>query len=104
MQALEAVQAVEAVRKAQKRIDREQYPESTTFFSENDLWEYDAVADTVVCEECRYYEEIGTFNGDLLRTFFPYMEIVDSDEIEVNVHPNCRCVLKRVINLPLMEE
>jgi len=103
LNALEAVQAVEAVQKAQKRIDRTQYPESTTFFSKLDRWLYYAVSDTKVCDLCRFFEEqqpADGYPGDWLRGNFPYLEILDVDEIAANVHPNCRCALKRVINLP----
>jgi hypothetical protein len=91
---ISAVRAVAAI----KRIDREQYPETVTFFSEKDQWIFNAVSDIRVCELCLSFEDIGIFSGDLLRTFFPYLEIVDVDEIEANVHPNCRCMLKRIIN------
>jgi len=107
MEALYAVEAVEAVLKAKHRIDREQYPLSTTFFSVLDRWLYYAVSDTKVCPTCMFFENqqpAGGYSGDWLRGNFPYLEILDVDEIAANVHPNCRCVLKRIINLPEEKE
>ena len=99
----EAVQIVNAVIEAKKRIDRQHYPQSTTFFSKLDRWLYHEVTDGRLCQVCRFnatQQPAGGFPGDWIRINFPYLEIVDSDEIEVNAHPNCRCVMKRVIDLP----
>ena len=88
---VEIVRAVEA-----KRID---FPTryGVTFFSENDVWLFDATLDSKVCKVCRVAEEIGEFRGNNLRLNFPYWEIIDENTILPHVHPNCRCVLKRVI-------
>ena len=98
----EAVEIVMAVQEAQKRIDRTQYPLSTTFFSKLDHWLYNAVS-TGACDTCLFFERMQPadgYPGDWLRMNFPYLEIVDVDTIYPNVHPNCRCTLSRVINLP----
>lgn len=94
----EIVQAVRAVQQvvegAQKRrLFPTRY--GVTFFSKHDVWLYHAVMDTKVCLTCRYYEEIGQFLGNHIRLIFPYLEIIDENTIEVNVHPNCRCYLAR---------
>jgi len=68
-----------------------------TFFSENDVWLYQAVMDTKVCPVCTVAEKIEQFRGNNLRINFPYLEILDVNTIQANVHPNCRCLLVRVI-------
>ena len=93
---LKAVQAVQAVLD-KKWIPEGEFPPSTTFFSIMDRWQYNAIMDTRVCELCRQYEDFGEFNGAMLRTFFPYLEIVDVGLILAHVHPNCRCYLERVM-------
>lgn len=92
--------------KATQRIPSGLRP-SVTFFSENDVWLYDATLDTKVCDYCRAAEEIGEFRGNNLRLNFPDLEIVDENTILPHVHvtlgwvspdeDTCRCVLKRVI-------
>jgi hypothetical protein len=81
------IRIVEAVRAVEKLLE--------TFFSSNDVWRYTAISDEKACERCLYYEQIGTFNGDMLRSTFPYLEILDENTIAVNAHPNCRCRLRR---------
>lgn len=108
MSAIEAVVAVIAVEEgAKKRID---FPQRSgvTYYSENDIWLFDARSDTKVCNRCRMYQRwsdvMGGIRGNLLRTEFPYHVILD--EITIGgpepdggglVHPNCRCVLKRLM-------
>lgn len=72
--------------------------EKLTFFSENDLWQYDAQADDRLCDRCEYYLHLngGLYQGDEILTLFPYMEVTSDDEIAVNLHPNCRCFLFRI--------
>ena len=57
----------------------------------------DATLDTRVCVICRTADEIRQFRGNNLRLNFPYLEIQDELTILPNAHPNCRCVLKRII-------
>lgn len=103
-QILEVIQAVEAVQKAQRRIEpehRHRPGETATFFSEHDIWLYVAVMDAKVCEACRRNEDwndrYGGFRGTHLRAHFPFLEIIDVNTIAANVHPNCRCYLVRLL-------
>ena len=66
------------------------------FFGKSDAWAYVAVLDDVLCDECENFQEIGIFNGNALRSVFPYMLILNEDTIQVSVHPNCRCFLFRL--------
>jgi hypothetical protein len=95
MQALEAVQVVLAVEKARQRI-----PEGShkTFFGLNDWWQYDKSDSPHMCHQCDFYGDIKFFNGTDIRTTFPELEIIDDDTINPNVHPNCMCLLTRVLN------
>lgn len=93
---IQAVIAAILVHEAKTRIDLP-LRLGVTFFSENDVWLFDATLDTKVCPLCRAADEISQFRGNNLRMNFPYLEIIDENTIEPNVHPNCRCVLKRVI-------
>ena len=90
---IEAVEIVKSIR----RIDRDQFPVPITFFSEKDVWLYVAVTDDRTCMECRQWESDPQFTGNMVRSFFPFLEIVDTDRIEVHNHPNCRCYLERVV-------
>ena len=92
-QTTEIVEVVKAV----QRVDRTLFPENITFFSRLDTWRYVAVLDGRTCEVCRQYEGHEEFTGAMLRSLFPFLEIVDVDMITVNAHPNCRCYLERVI-------
>lgn len=71
--------------------------EDLTFFSEEDVWLYDATLDSKVCVLCRTAEDIEQFRGNNLRMNFPYLEIIDKITIRPKVHPNCRCVLIRLL-------
>ena len=76
---------------ALKRVNRDQFPMSMTFFSRVDTWQYVEVIDTRTCDVCRGYAEAGPYMGAMLRSLFPYLEIEDVDIIMVNVHDHCRC-------------
>lgn len=106
------VQAVECIREtaAKSRID---FPvtKGTTFFSSQDVWLYEALADQKVCPVCQNYEEMagqmGGFSGNFLRSLFPWLVILDEDTIggpgnggDGLSHPNCRCRLNRYIGDP----
>jgi len=67
-----------------------------TFFSEKDLWRFQAIVDAHTCEQCSRFEEHGEWHGNHLRLSFPFLEIVDENMIQANIHPNCRCYLVRV--------
>lgn len=98
------VQSVQALQKARQR--KIPTRPGVTFFSENDVWVYDARADTKVCPTCRIAETIEHFRGNNLRINFPNLVILDENTIGGPepgggglVHPNCRCFLHRVIGV-----
>jgi len=97
VQIVEAVKAVQRIPKPQQRL--------VTYFSLYDHWLFDARADHKVCLQCQLLETIGTFNGNVLRLWFPNLTILDVNTIAGPapddtglVHPNCRCHLKRELN------
>ena len=99
---INAVLAVQAVEKAKKRVPPSR--PGVTYFSENDVWLFNARSDTKVCMLCRIAEEIEHFRGNELRMNFPFLVILDENTIggpEPDggglVHPNCRCYLSRLI-------
>jgi hypothetical protein len=98
LQGLNAVAAVSSVLAVDslKRIP-EKYRQS--FFGEYDLWLYIAVYDERLCEKCWGYAKTSVFRGTELVRTFKYLEIHDADLIYVNVHPNCRCYLLRIISI-----
>jgi len=96
---MKAVRIVEAVR----RIEQPQRA-GVTYFSVHNVWLFQAVMDTKVCTLCRHYETANEWNGNALRSEFPYLEIVDEGTVKANVHPNCRCYLVRKIGYEKPEE
>jgi hypothetical protein len=52
---------------------------------------YIAIMDAVTCSHCLSYEQL-VFNNDEIPLEFPYAE-EDGDNLDVLVHPNCRCLL-----------
>ena len=66
-----------------------------TFFSPYDIWLYHAVYDFKLCDDCRAKAEQGVFMGNHLRANFPWLQIVSTDRIDVNIHPHCRCYITR---------
>lgn len=96
MEIINAVKLVEAVQRIKPEHRHEPGP-TATFFSEWDVWLFDATLDTKVCNMCRLADQISVFYGDHLRANFPYLEIVDVNTIKANIHPNCRCFLHRKI-------
>jgi len=71
---------------------------SYSFFGDDDKWLYFAVGDDRTCEQCMQYEVGKSFVGAELLAIFPYLDIVDVDWIDVNIHPNCRCHLRRNVS------
>jgi hypothetical protein len=61
-------------------------------------WLFTSVGGEKVCEECDSHDgevfEIES-EGDLL-SMFEYGEFVDADTFKPNIHPNCRCYMKRL--------
>lgn len=93
------VQPVEIVQVSEAVLALERFLESdlTSFFAATDFWSYENNGDNV-CTLC------GAFNneimsGDLVQSTFGDLEIIDSMTIAVNVHPNCKCLLKRVVRV-----
>lgn len=93
LEALDVVSVVKATRRKPEGY------EVYTFYSMYDLWLYQAVMDTRVCELCSKYEQSEYWRGDQLRTEFPYHEIMDENTIHALVHPNCRCYLVRYVEV-----
>ena len=87
------MEAVQRIKPEHKHVPGEH----ATFFSELDVWLFDARLDSKTCPLCRVADEIGEFRGNNLRMNFPYLEIIDVGTIKANVHPNCRCYLRRVM-------
>lgn len=96
-EAIQIVSVVLAVEEAEKRVPAKL--RSYTFFGDDDMWLYFAVVDDVTCEPCMQYEVGKTFIGAELLALFPYLDILDADWINVNIHPNCRCHLRRISDL-----
>jgi len=103
MSATKAIVAAIAVHEAKKRVPTPPDWPGVTFFSRLDVWLYDARLDSKTCDLCRAYEDIGIFYGHSIRGIFPYLEIQDMNTIAVNVHPNCRCYLTRLLAEPEIE-
>ena len=71
------------------------------FFGKYDIWMYDAVLDSKLCDLCLEFEKTPRYLGNELRSNFPYLEVVDANTIKANVHPNFRCVLHRIVDWSL---
>jgi len=69
-----------------------------TFFSENDWWQYGKSYGANMCHQCDFFGDVHFFSGTDIRLSFPYLEIVDEDTIYPWVHPNCNCILTRVLS------
>ena len=87
--AVKLVKIVEAVKRRPEPQRRK-----VTYFSELDVWLYDATLDNKVCVTCRRHEG-KPYRGNHLRARFPYLEILDVYTIHPHTHPNCRCYLVR---------
>lgn len=108
VQVVEAVQSV-LIADAKSRIPPE-LKGKVTFFTEHDLWLFQAILDERVCPRCVHHDG-NIFPGLNLRFIWPYLKILN-----VNViggpgpgntgldHPNCRCRLHRLLPLELPEE
>jgi len=94
---LKLVSIVRAVREATKRIPKPQRS-GVTYFSMWDTWLFQSVFDARRCDVCDAHEVVDVYYGDQLRRWFPYLEILDENTIQANVHPNCRCYLVRKID------
>lgn len=65
-----------------------------TFFSAYDLWDY-SVLDYHTCRTC-HGNTYGLYQGDELRSLFPFLVILDEELIYPAVHTNCHCEMRRV--------
>jgi hypothetical protein len=94
----ELVDVVKAVIEAKKRIipDIVDAP-GFTYFGARDSWLYFEFDDARICPECRSWGTITVYQGNHLRDKFPFLEVISRDRIQVNVHPNCRCYLRRMV-------
>jgi hypothetical protein len=93
MQALEAVQLVQAVEKAKQRIPAEH--RGPTYYSSEDVWLYEQSEHPNMCDECASYN-LENFAGSDLRSMFPWHEVIDENFIYPKVHPHCFCGLVRL--------
>ena len=93
LQLISTVDTIEVL-EAFKRIP-EEFREFT-FFGAEDRWLYIKSGNPKLCEDCLGYDG-EVFYGDSLRVEFPYLRIIDENTINPNVHPNCECVLFRVL-------
>ncbi len=98
---LQIIQVVKAVQEAKKRIDFPVRP-GVTFFSESDVWQFQAVVDTKTCDVCSHLD-MQDFRGNELRTKFPFLDVIDEGMIQAHVHPNCRCFMNRFEGEPEKE-
>jgi len=90
----QVIEIIQATQEAQPRIPKAY---KITFFSQNDIWFWDAQLDDRICDDC-YNIATGTplIPGDQVRQYLnAYSDIIDSDTIQVNHHPGCRCYLRR---------
>lgn len=100
--AVRAVQAVKAVIAVQTKMAADArrgkippYLRHLTFFGKHDMWKYHEVSDNRQCNDCSRYAKKPVYFGDALRAFFPHLEIIDENRINLNVHEHCRCWLSR---------
>lgn len=67
-----------------------------SFFGLYDIWHYIPIFDVKLCDRCMRHAESTYFSGLHLRGLFPYLKIRSRNIIEPWVHPNCRCILRRI--------
>lgn len=62
------------------------------------LWRYEAVGDDRTCPECARCdgEIFEVEDSDELLDIFPYGEFMGAATFRPNVHPNCRCAMRRI--------
>lgn len=94
IQLSQIVKAVQAFEKQWKPIDFSR----STFFGEFDIWYYMAITDDRTCQPCIMLDQ-GLYKGWDIRKLFPYLEIVNDDQVLPHVHPNCRCTMLRLTDL-----
>jgi hypothetical protein len=95
MHPLQAIQLIKQIdlHEAKKRIPIEYG--NVSFFGENDEWLYISSYALAMCDVCGGYDNDHYFGPDL-RGAFPYLTIIDENNIYAGVHPHCGCILSRV--------
>ena len=83
--------------KAVMAVQRFMESDLNSYFSVDDFWSYETSGDNT-CTLCTAFNN-QVFSGDMLQSTFPALEVVDSMTLAVYVHPNCRCLLKRVVRV-----
>ena len=108
LQMVEAVQSV-LIADAKSRIPQ-QFKGIITFFSDNDLWYFQAILDEVTCHTCEHHNG-NVFPGLNLRFIWRYLKILDENTIGGSgpggkglCHPNCRCRLHRFLPITISKE
>lgn len=108
VQVVEAVQSV-LIADAKSRIPK-QLKGIVTFFSEHNLWYFQAILDEKVSKGCNHHNG-NVFPGTNLRFIWPYLTILNENLIggpepggKGLEHPNCRCRLHRLLPLELPKE
>jgi len=92
-QATQLSQIVEAVRAFEKQWKPQ--GNRSTFFGSMDIWYYLAINDNDTCTACLMLNQ-GVYMGIDLRKLFPFLEVINDDQILPRVHPNCRCTMLRI--------
>jgi hypothetical protein len=69
-----------------------------SFFSTFDLYTYKAITDDRTCNVCMQFDNM-IIQGDIIRAYYPYLEIISTNQMLPHVHPRCRCTLLRVTDL-----
>lgn len=69
-----------------------------SFFSSFDLYQYIAITDDRTCKNCLIFDKM-IVGGDMIRAYYPYLEIISPNQLLPHVHPNCRCTILRVTDL-----
>jgi len=65
---------------------------------EAQLWRFRAVGDERTCKDCMKYDGkvFHVEDPSELEDKFPYGEFEDAHTFRPNIHPNCRCIIKRI--------
>ncbi len=98
LEIVEAVLAVQLVDEAAKRIPGGL--RGLTFYGENDEWLFLSSGHPHMCSDCSAYDG-DVYSGKELRSTFRYHKILDKNTIAALVHPNCTCLLIRMVSLGL---
>jgi hypothetical protein len=106
MQLTTLINAIRTIQNGDKHWVPAEYRGAVTFFADNDQWQFIASNLSNMCPVCEGMD-LEYFQGPDVRTEFPYLEIIEGNQIYARVHPNCSCALARmgdVIEEPPVEE